>query len=208
MSKKLNVVQACVFACFGSFIGTSLAGDLYLEPRLGLNRGNLPNVGSFLADNNSTSGGLLVGYKVTDQIAIETGYIDFGKIGYSTSSGGTASLFNGVLTSSGTWSGSVTAKASGIPIGLSLTAIDSDAWNMNLRVGYMWIDGSVTAVVNTGSGTYSGGFSAKVEEPYFGAGLGYKLSPETQVRFDVLTLKIDASAYRVNQYGLTFRKDF
>jgi opacity protein-like surface antigen len=208
MNKAINATLRIL--CLPIFLAASVAhaSDFYLEPRFGLNRGNLPNVGTFTVDNNSTSLGVLAGYNITEKIALEVGYIDLGEIGYRTSTGGSASLFNGNLTSSGTWSGSLKATAKGMPIGVSLTPLDTEKWNVNLRLGYMMIDAKLDAVVVTGSGTYTGGFSVDLEETYLGAGVGYKLTDDMQIRLDALTVKINKADYRINQYGVSLRKSF
>lgn len=208
MNKAINATLRIL--CLPIFLAASVAhsSDFYLEPRFGLNRGNLPNVGTFTADNNSTSFGVLAGYNITEKIALEVGYIDLGEIAYRTSTGGSASFFNGNLTSSGTWSGSLKATAKGMPIGVSLTPLDTEQWNVNLRLGYMMIDAKLDAVVVTGSGTYTGGFSVDLEETYLGAGVGYKLTDDMQIRLDALTVKINKAGYRINQYGVSLRKSF
>ena len=208
MNKAINATLRVL--CLPIFLAASVAhsSDFYLEPRFGLNRGNLPNVGTFTADNNSTSFGVLAGYNITEKIALEVGYIDLGEVAYQTSTGGSASFFNGNLTSSGTWSGSLKATAKGMPIGVSLTPLDTEQWNVNLRLGYMMIDAKVDGVVVTGSGTYTGGFSVDLEETYLGAGVGYKLTDDMQIRLDALTVKINKADYRINQYGVSLRKSF
>ena len=208
MNKAINATLRIL--CLPIFLAASVAhsSDFYLEPRFGLNRGNLPNVGTFTADNNSTSFGVLAGYNITEKIALEVGYIDLGEIAYRTSTGGSASFFNGNVTSSGTWSGSLKATAKGMPIGFSLTPLDTETWNVNLRLGYMMIDAKVDGVVVTGSGTYTGGFSVDLEETYWGAGVGYKLTDDMQIRLDALTVKVNKADYRINQYGVSLRKSF
>ena len=150
----------------------------------------------------------MVGYSLNQELAAELGWLDAGKLSYSTTTGGSASFFNGGLTSNGTWSGGIDVSAKGYLLGLSYVPFRSAIWDFGFRGGIYNYEAKATMNVSVSGTTYSRQFHSTITKPYYGLTLGYQLRESTRLGLNWLTFNDSDSAFRANIYAMSLRKNF
>jgi len=192
------------------FVATqaSAGATFYVEPMLGVSEYDVAEVSNFTLDNRSTSKAVLVGYSLNEDLSAELGWLDAGKLSYSTSTGGDASFFNGAIRSSGTWAGGFDASTKGYLLGLSYIPFRSGVWDLGFRGGIYNHETKLTVNVAASGAIYSGQFSKTINKPYYGLTLGYQLSEGTRLGFNWLTFSHSDYAVKTDSYAVSIRKSF
>lgn len=187
----------------------AFAGDaFYVEPMLGVSEYDAAEVSNFSLDKRSSSKAILFGYSFTEELAAEFGWLDAGKLSYSTRTAGTASFFNGAIRTSGTWAGGFDASAKGYLLGLSYVPLKSDVWDFGFRGGVFNHEAKSTMNVTVSGATYSGQVAKTMNTPYYGLTLGYQLGANTRLGLNWLTFNDSDYAVKANIYSLSIRKSF
>jgi OOP family OmpA-OmpF porin len=120
-------------------------------------------------DGNGNQWRLQAGYRFNDYVAVEAGYIDFGKAKYhATYAGGTAS---GDL------------KAGGIDLAALISAPIGDGFSIFGKIGV--VDAKVKANLSSTLAGADGSSSTTVVRPLVGIGGSYQLTPQVSLRADL-----------------------
>lgn len=150
-----------------SFTHAAEVGEAQLGGLIGFANQTLDVDGDEIIDDNDVTIGVRLGFFVTENLALEAGYENFGEAEDSISGPG----------------GVATFKADTDAVTLGVRVGGAVAQNIDLygRVGVaFWnTDGKVTASTTTLSLNDSG--SEDGEDPYLGAGVSYNLSPKAFV---------------------------
>ncbi len=146
-------------ALSASLVGASAFAQAYVAGAVGSARADIDCAGTVSCDNSSTGFKLIGGYKFTPNIAGELSYFDFGKAKASVNLPPLANL-------------ELTAKA--FALGVAFSGNLNDAVYGVARIGVASVKAEAT-VVGVGSD------SDTKAQPYFGLGLGYRLSKAMSV---------------------------
>lgn len=129
-------------------------------------------------DDSGTAYGLVVGYRITKNLAVEGSYVDLGKAPYG--AGGTVTdgvntfpMFIGVDIKS---SGAALAVIGILPL--------SEAWSLDARVGAYFGEFSADIAVSSGAISASETVSNSSTSTLYGVGVDYAFSPHWSVRLD------------------------
>ncbi len=151
------------------------------------------------------------GYKFTDAIAFEGGYIDLGKVSQTAATGYSENLYGYPVTIT---SGSLSAnyKADGYYLGAAFTLPVSKDFDANLRAGVLFWDfeqvvsgtGSLTYRGTTITGSTSSKFTSDGNDPYFGIGGKYKINAQTALGLDWTRYKVEESDVEVWSANLRY----
>jgi len=167
------------------------AGPWYVEAGVTQAKADLGNTSVWTSvDDSDNAYSIGLGYKLSDSLSVEGGYIDLGKVSAGLSGSFDTLYYGSSLSGSGTLS--ATAKADGHYFGprlnLSVTK-DIDAY---ARVGILFWNLDATATAS-GSFTYRGtAYSASASatasddgsDPYVGIGVSYKFNDNAAAAID------------------------
>jgi OOP family OmpA-OmpF porin len=170
MTKQLLAAAAAALLC------TAASAQTYGVISAGSSHLNADCTGAASCDRNDTAFKLLLGYKFTPNLALEGGYLSFGK---ATASDSTTS---------------VKITTDGLAIGGAYHADLAPDWNLVVRLGLVSMKTKVDAtVVEGGSGTDSD----RNVVLYTGLGVGYKINKQLSA-----DLSLDLSKSKYNKNGL------
>lgn len=170
------LASAALLAC------NAAMAQIYVSGAVGAGHVNADCTGISQCDNSGTAAKLTAGYAINDALAVEFGYINFGKVKAADS---------GV---------SISIKPTALTLGLAYTVKLSPEWAMDLRGGAARVEAKVNGTV---SGVGSGSFSETKTEPYVGLGLGYVLNPNLRIEAGADFSRSEIQGEKANVRALT-----
>lgn len=175
-----------ILALTASVVCGNVSAQTYVGGAVGSVKADIDCAGTLSCDNTSTGFKLIGGYKFTPNIAGELSYFDFGKAKASVNLPPLANL-------------ELTAKAFGL--GVAFSGNFGDAFYGVARVGIASVKAEAT-VVGVGSD------SSTKTQPYFGLGLGYRLTKTLSVDLAADFSKAEYAGEKANvrlvSLGLTY----
>ena len=163
-------------------------------------------------DDSDTTTSLGIGYSLTDNFALEVGYVDLGEAKISTSGAVSGSYLGTPFTASGT--ATLGVDATGYIFGAKAHGEITEKLNAFVRGGfYNWESDLSFSVAGTVNGTpVAAGASTKLDDGtdlYAGAGLSYELtdSVELNAQWVRYMLELEGQDSDVDTYtiGLAFK---
>jgi hypothetical protein len=182
------LLAAAAFGFCASAAAQATTSSAYISLSGGPSKTSADCTGTTACDNSSTSGRVIVGYRVLPTLAIEASYAYLGKI--------TATVPID--------EDSVDASIKGRSIGIGVAALvpfgASKQWTGIARVGVA----SVRTTVSVSSSSVSGSDSDTKTEPYVGLGLNYALTPmfDVGLAWDNTRINYSGSKATVNSYSV------
>ena len=192
------------------------AGSWYIDVAAGqsvVDLGNSPT--GLIIDDKGDMYSIGGGYKFSDAIALEGGYINMGKASQTAATGYSENLYGYPLTvTSGSFSANYTAD--GYYFGAAFTWPVSKDFDANLRAGVLFWDfeqvvsgtGSLTYRGTTISGSTSSKYTSDGNDPYFGIGGKYKINAQTALGLDWTRYKIGENESDVDVWSANLRYNF
>jgi OmpA-OmpF porin, OOP family len=153
--KKHVLLAAAALALSGA-----VSAQTYATVSFGSSNIKLDCAGAQTCDKSDTAFKLLGGYKFTPNVAVEAGYMSFGKA---------------KISDSGT---SLDVGVTGFGVGAAFHQDLSADWNFVARLGLAQIKTKLDASI---SGVGSGSDSDSNAQPYFGVGVGYKINKQVSI---------------------------
>jgi len=176
-------------ASLAALISTGAMAQGYVSVDGGVSRLNADCTGTIKCDRSGNAFKITAGYVVSPALAVELGYIDFGKAKFSDATV------------------SATAKANGLTVGAAYELALAPEWNFTLRGGVARMK---TKISGTVAGEGSGSASENNTAPYFGLGLNYAVSTSFKVQtgMDFSRAEFDGEKGNVRALTVGARFDF
>lgn len=185
-------MKKAVTAIAALLVATASQADPYVVVSAGVANHDVDCTGTTSCDKRGTGLKLIGGYKLTPNLAVEGGYLSFGKSNFS----GFDDVGNFVDAS---------VKVSGFGIGAAFHHDLNPNWDLVGRLGLASLDADLDAAVNGDGPVSLGGSSTKL---YGGFGMGYKISPNLSLNaaYDFSKVKLLDDDLKVNMFsvGMTY----